>query len=84
MNRIRKGVLALALMVGLIGWSGPGWTADPGVTDTEVVLGAWFPLTGFLSFTGTSDRISGLRSRNSRDNMEAASPMICRWWTTQT
>jgi hypothetical protein len=25
-----------------------------------------------------------LRSRNSRDNMEAASPMICRWWTTQT
>ncbi len=56
MNRIRKGVLAIALMMGLIGWSGPGWTADPGVTDTEIVLGAWFPLTGFLSFTGTSER----------------------------
>ena len=58
MNRIKKGVLAsvFGLMVGLIAWSGPGWTADPGVTDTEVVLGAWFPLTGFLSFTGTSER----------------------------
>lgn len=35
---------------------GPAFAADPGVTDEEVVIGAWFPLTGPLALTGTSER----------------------------
>jgi branched-chain amino acid transport system substrate-binding protein len=34
----------------------PAGAADPGVTDTEVVLGMWSPLTGPTALLGTSER----------------------------
>ncbi len=58
MNFLKKKILAFVLcfLLGTVAFLGNGFAADPGVTDKEVVLGAWFPLTGPLAFTGTSER----------------------------
>ena len=58
MNFLKKKILAFVLcfLLGTVAFLGNGFAADPGVTDKEVVLGAWFPLTGLLAFTGTSER----------------------------
>jgi branched-chain amino acid transport system substrate-binding protein len=46
---------ALLLLIGLV-WASPAVAADPGVTDAEVVLGMWSPLTGPVALLGTSER----------------------------
>lgn len=46
----------LVLLVAVLAGSAPGLAADPGVTDAEVVLGMWSPLTGPVALLGTSER----------------------------
>src|SRR3989454_11093824 len=46
----------LVLLVAVLAGSAPGLAADPGVTDAEVVLGMWSPLTGPTALLGTSER----------------------------
>lgn len=49
-----------AILVGLLLLAGlapaPGRAAEPGVTDTEIRLGMWSPLTGPTALLGTSER----------------------------
>jgi len=46
----------LAFFIVSLGVIAPGMAADPGVTDSEIVLGIWTPLTGPVALLGTSER----------------------------
>jgi branched-chain amino acid transport system substrate-binding protein len=46
----------LALLVTPFAAPGAGLAADPGITDSEVVLGLWSPFTGPTALLGTSER----------------------------
>jgi branched-chain amino acid transport system substrate-binding protein len=52
---LRIVAVALVFIAGLAGAS-PAPAADPGVSDTEIVLGMWSPLTGPVALLGTSER----------------------------
>ena len=46
----------VALLVTALAGTPRGFAADPGVTDSELLLGMWSPLTGPTALLGTSER----------------------------
>ncbi len=46
----------LAAALGLAASAGGAWAGEAGVTDSEIKLGMWTPLTGPIALIGTSER----------------------------